>query len=459
MRTADRRGCPGALRTVAVAFATLVIAFGWVGPVTAADPAFGTSSASATYGTGVTFEQPFTPPSELKRVELLLTTPGSIGPFVSSVKAPPCCQPTTLTYELADAGSHIVPNTRFTAQWRVTDADGTVRLGEPTSVLYKDTRFDWKTVSGPVVRVHWYKGSTDFGKRALEIGQKGIDAAAKILGVSETEPVDFFIYADQKAFYDALGPGTRENVGGEAHADIRTMFALIAPDDIDATWVSTVVPHELTHLVFDTAVKNPYHFPPRWLNEGLAVYLSEGYGDSWRSSVKNAVRGDALIPLDGLTGQFPTTRDQFFLAYGESVSAVDYLVRTFGQDALVKLVRSYADGVTDDQAFKAGIGQDAAAFQAGWLADLGAKTPAAFGPKPGPVGPLPSGWTGAPDQPTGPAPATAVPAIPTTAPNLSTGDRDTLGLAVLVVLAIVVVALALIGRRRTRRRREIEDEP
>ena len=37
-----------------------------------------------------------------------------------------------------------------------------------------------------------------------------------------------------------------------------------------------VVPHELTHLVFDTAVTNPYHFPPRWLNEGLAVYLSEG---------------------------------------------------------------------------------------------------------------------------------------------------------------------------------------
>ena len=29
--------------------------------------------------------------------------------------------------------------------------------------------------------------------------------------------------------------------------------------------------------MFDTAVENPYHFPPRWLNEGLAVYLSEGY--------------------------------------------------------------------------------------------------------------------------------------------------------------------------------------
>ena len=95
--------------------------------------------------------------------------------------------------------------------------------------------------------------------------------------MTETEPIDFFIYADQDAFYDALGPGTRENVGGQAHADIRTLFALITPSEIDDAWVEIVVPHELTHLVFDTAVDNPYHFPPRWLNEGLAVYLSEGY--------------------------------------------------------------------------------------------------------------------------------------------------------------------------------------
>ena len=50
-------------------------------------------------------------------------------------------------------------------------------------------------------------------------------------GVTETDPIDFFIYADQDAFYDALGPGTRENVGGQANAEIRTLFALITPSE------------------------------------------------------------------------------------------------------------------------------------------------------------------------------------------------------------------------------------
>ena len=77
----------------------------------------------------------------------------------------------------------------------------------------------------------------------------------------------------------------------------------------------------------------------------------------------------------GLTGQFPTSAEQFFLAYAESVSAVDFLIRTHGQDALVSLIRSYADGRTDDEAFTAAIGMDMAAFDAAWMADLGAETP------------------------------------------------------------------------------------
>ena len=109
--------------------------------------------------------------------------------------------------------------------------------------------------------------------------------------MTETEPIDFFIYADQDAFYDALGPGTRENVGGQANAEIRTLFALItAGRDRRLLGRAVVIPHELTHLVFDTAVDNPYHFPPRWLNEGLAVYQSEGYGSGDRGLVEDAAQ-------------------------------------------------------------------------------------------------------------------------------------------------------------------------
>src|SRR5439155_695068 len=108
-----------------------------------------------------------------------------------------------------------------------------VALGPLVRTTYGDDRFRWQTETGPLVRVHWYEGSAAFGRRALKIGEDGVRKASDLLGVSESNPVDFFVYADQDAFYDALGPGTRENVGGEADASIRTLFALIPPSQID----------------------------------------------------------------------------------------------------------------------------------------------------------------------------------------------------------------------------------
>ena len=81
--------------------------------------------------------------------------------------------------------------------------------------------------------------------------------------------------------------------------------------------------HELTHLVSATATANPYNGPPTWLNEGLAQYLAVGYQASDRAEVEAAVADGRIIPLTALGGLFPTSRDPFYLAYAESVAAVD----------------------------------------------------------------------------------------------------------------------------------------
>ena len=385
------------------------------GPVAAADPVeFGTPTAKATYGTSIDFTQPVTLLARPKRVELLMETPGSAGPGVVDVTTPTRTGANTLAFNVSLADGHIVPNTTFTARWRVTDTNGKTWLGPPVTTTYADTRVKWKTLEGKYVRLHWYEGDDNFGQRALKIGDDAVKQTSELLGVTESDPIDFFIYADQDKFYDALGPATRENVGGEAHADIRTMFALITPGEINDSWVSIVVPHELTHLVFDTATKNPYHDPPHWLNEGLAVYLSQGYDSSDRQLVEGAAKDGSIMPLDGLIGAFPTDRDRFFLAYAESVSAVDWIVKNHGSPALIGLIKSYANGVSDDEAFKSALGMDAEAFQQAWLSSVGATAPVRHGPVPAPVGPLPEGWSGAAPNGSPQPGATGAPGAPAT---------------------------------------------
>jgi hypothetical protein len=443
-----RRICPPAL-ALAVA---CVAALGVGAPAArAADPTFGTPTIVPTYGTSIDFRQPVTLDGRLARVELLVTEADAIGPQVIDVAPPSTTGSVVLEHKLSTTGDgHLLPNTPISARWRLTPTDSATApiLGPEIKAVYADDRHQWRTVAGAIVRVHWYDGSQAFAERALRIGEDAIAKTSKLLGVTEDQPIDFFIYADRAALYDALGPATRENVGGQENAGIRTLFALIGPNGINDPWVSIVVPHELTHLVFDTAVSNPYHFPPRWLNEGLAVYLSQGYDASDRRSVENAAKAGTLFPLAALGGNFPTSGDSFGLAYAESVSAVDDFIRTYGQDALVTLIRSYADGRTDDEAFQAAIGVDVAGFDAAWLHDVGAVMPVPQGPQAAALGPQPPGWAGAGGTTPVPPPST-VPAPGTPAQGGPVGWTTPVIVLIAILVALGALILALfLGRRR-----------
>jgi hypothetical protein len=177
--------------------------------------------------------------------------------------------------------------------------------------------------------------------------------------------------------------------------------------------------------------------------------------------VQGAVANNSVIPLDGITGQFPRTFDRFYLAYAESVSAIDYLIRTHGRDALIQLIRSYAEGRTDDEAFRDALGVDATGFSDAWMGDLGATPPERFGPQPAPAGPQPPGWgeggaaplPGAPVGSADPGPAASgLAAPPSSVGGQQAPDRPVrLALLLVVILAGGALVLGIALRRRPAR--------
>ena len=428
--------------------------------VVAASPVtFGTPTASSKFGTGIDLSQPVTVTAPIGRVELLLTIADAIGPTVTEIPNPPVVGADRLTYTLDTSGNaHMIPNTPIVARWRLTSANDPtqVSLGPEVRIVYADDRFAWQTVSGAVVRVHWYQGDATFGAKALKLGEDEVKATSKLLGVTETQPIDFFVYADQTSFYDALGPGTHENVAGTAFADIRTLLGLIPPDQIDDPQVAVRIPHEFVHLVFDTAAKNPTTSRRAGSTRASRSTRARVTGRRIAGWSRTRRGSGTLIPLDGLTGEFPNGQ-AFFLAYAESVSAVDFMIRTYGSDALVSLIRSYANGRTDDEAFKAALGLDMTAFGKAWFDANNAKAPTKYGPQAPVPGPVPSAWTGGaiPGSTAAPAAGAAAPsgvasASPTAPPTTAAagaGSPVVVGLAV-IVLVLVVAGVVVANRRR-----------
>ena len=208
--------------------AALLLAAGLLLPATAqparaADVMFGAPAATIAYGDAITFSVPISSTAPLERVELRLRFPDSPGPFITEVPVGPAGAQ-TLTYRLDLTGSgHLAPNTEIEATWAAVVAPGEDPvLSASDTIRYTDTDHDWRTLKGDLVVVHWYEGDEAFARRALEIGDKAVQDTAKLLGVTETEPVDFFIYADEASFREGTGsrhPRERGRPGAVGHQD------------------------------------------------------------------------------------------------------------------------------------------------------------------------------------------------------------------------------------------------
>jgi Peptidase MA superfamily len=376
-------------RLTAALLCASVAVLSMAGAASAASVTFGTGSAVSTFGKSIVFTQPYSG-GPIASANILVQTPDDVGP---SVTALPSVGAGSLVASLDMSTGTLFPNTPVTAHFEAILGDGTTVEGPAIHVTYVDDRFSWKTVTGKIVRLHYIDATGSFAQSMLNLADGGVAKAATLFGVSETQPIDYFVYPSQSVFQQGLNQP--DTIGGVAMPSFRTAFAVVASGD--SAYAAQVMPHEPTHIVFADATANPYHDPPRWLNEGFAQYVAQGYDSNSRQLVSQAVGNGTLVSLLALTDFFPLDSQRIYLAYAESVSAVDFMVRTYGQAAIAKLTRAYAGGGTDDEAFTAAFGVTVASFDAAWLAANGAK-PTKYGPQPAPTGPLPPDWNSSSSQ-------------------------------------------------------------
>ncbi len=121
--------------------------------------------------------------------------------------------------------------------------------------------------------------------------------------------------------------------------------------------------HEYGHVAVRQVSKG--RLVPVWFNEGIATRSEGGY-EGYLSRVRRHTNSATLLSMDELK-EWNVDGERAFLAYSQANSIVDFLVATWGKDAVLDILRQIGRDTPPDQAFQNVIGTTQAGLWNRWV--------------------------------------------------------------------------------------------
>jgi hypothetical protein len=269
---------------------------------------------------------------------------------------------------------YLPPGTELDYWWKITDEAGNELKTERQPLVFLDDRHDWQELSGDRLSLYWYRGDQAFGKDLFDTANAALDRLESKAGAKVERPVKVFIYGSFSDLRDAIAVGGNEWTGGQAFVDQGVVVIGISPSNL-RDFGRFATPHEVTHLVIHQITNNSYGDIPRWLDEGLAVYMSgELDADSrrYRAEVTNSAQADKLMTLQTLSSSFPADSAQASLAYAQSGAVVEFIIQHYGEDAMAELLNIFSEGALYDDALEQAMDVDTWELDNVWRESIGA---------------------------------------------------------------------------------------
>jgi hypothetical protein len=264
------------------------------------------------------------------------------------------------------------PFMTYSYHWRVKLEDGSEVRSEEITIRYADNRYDWQVLENELVGVWWHDRPAEFGQAIFDISTASIEAQQELYGAELANQILVVINNDPEEFA-SWHYISYDWVGGETFSDYGITVQIVESSNPASAWLYGVIPHEISHIFFNQVTYNPTVSIPTWLNEGVAQY-NEFTDNEWiLEEVRMEAANGTLIPISTLdTGFGAHDTNRVYLAYYEALSAVTYLVETYGAEGLSALLATYSEGVRTEDAFRQALGVSATEFELAWAASLNA---------------------------------------------------------------------------------------
>lgn len=166
----------------------------------------------------------------------------------------------------------------------------------------------------------------------------------------------------RETFFDMTG--SPEWTAGLYEGQIKIPVASANP-----AYLRVMLFHEYVHAVIFDLMNTRC---PWWINEGIAQYFSENDAQIGKKNVLafSTISGDRQITLGSLPGVLTGNAESVGRAYAMAVSALGFLIQSYGESSLQLVVHEMAAGKDVNDALETVTGSSLASFEADWRRSL-----------------------------------------------------------------------------------------
>lgn len=266
------------------------------------------------------------------------------------------------------AQTYIPVGTRFTYSWTLTTESGESIQTESEEFVFLDGRYQWQMLEEGGVRVFWYADGA-LAQSVLTASASAVADMSDLLEVEIEFPITVVLYGGGDDGIAAQRPR-----GGIYDEMSRTGGTRVAPDlvhvydSLGLSW-EDITRHEITHVITSAAGDGAFTSIPSWLDEGLATYAQANKGGRVQAT-EFAISTDSTLRLRNLAS--PTNRAELIeLFYGQSWYVVEYMIDTYGEEAMADLLATIKAGNNTDTALQEVYGLDQDSLYNEWRVSVG----------------------------------------------------------------------------------------
>jgi hypothetical protein len=301
--------------------------------------------------------------------------------------------PEQLSYYVDTSSMFIFPFVPLKVQWDISDAQGRTGSSGTQTIVGEDPRYQWETLESDRwgLSIHYHDRDPAFGQTLLEAAEQSAEMMEDDFNIQLARPIQVIAYNTHDEIIGYLD-SFDENTGGQAFSNLGVTIQVVEYTSGMESWIKDVIPHEISHLYFYQATggnddEGWQYIAPSWLNEGLAEISANGMDPDYLENINWTLKHSDYLPsLTYLDYNFNEHAEVAEIDYQMAYSITCYLINTYGDESIARLLDEYANGAATEEAFLNVLGINFTSLSNDWRTASGLPLDAANYVEPTPTG-------------------------------------------------------------------------